>query len=530
MPPRFHRPARLLVAGSVLVAFLGLFTGGQELLGWDDKTNIVDNDGYKGLDGAHLAWMLKAAHLAVYEPFAWLLKAVEHAAFGPSARGFHLVTLALHVASTLAVLDLARRLLGRAWASAEPAEVETGAVFAALLFGVHPLRVEVVAWASGQSYALAGLFFLLSLSAYLRHVETGRRRWLAGALAAYVAAGLCKSASAMLPLVLVVLDVGPLRRRLGRRVVIEKVPFFAALVGLLAVATRANEGGDIDNVVTLELGERVARAAQALVFYVGKTLWPAGLSPIYPVERERLALLSPETLLAGAALALALLVAVRARRSAPWMGALLAGTVAVLLPVLGLVQHGAVSMAFDRYTYLGMLGLDVVLGAGLARLWHGAGGTATRRAVVAGGVLLAGLTAAEVRVWRTTETLWRHAIAVAPEDALAHNNLGFHLMAEERWAEAAPILARSVALEPRDPRAALNYGVTVEHLGQLDEALAFYASALRTLPNVAEIHFNRGAVLSRQGRLREAREAYERAAGLSPAWRLPRERLARLPR
>jgi hypothetical protein len=182
MPPRFHRPARLLVAGSVIVAFLGLFAGGQELLGWDDKTNIVDNEGYKGLDGAHLAWMLKAAHLAVYEPFAWLLKAVEHAAFGPSARGFHLVTLALHVASTLVVLDLARRLLGRAWASAEPAEVETGAVFAALLFGIHPLRVEVVAWASGQSYALAGLFFLLSLSAYRATSRPGgaggwRERW-----------------------------------------------------------------------------------------------------------------------------------------------------------------------------------------------------------------------------------------------------------------------------------------------------------------------------------------------------------------
>jgi tetratricopeptide (TPR) repeat protein len=345
-----------------------------------------------------------------------------------------------------------------------------------------------------------------------------------------VAAGLSKSAAAMLPLVLVVLDVYPLRRQATRRVVLEKLPFFAVLVALVAVAAMANRDGEAGNVVSFDMDQRFARAVQALVFYVAKTLWPAGLAPLYPVDPERLSLLAPETLLAAAALAALALVAVRRRRSRPWIGAAVAGCVVVLLPVLGFVQHGALTMAFDRYTYLGMLGLDLVLGVGLARLWCRAGGVAVRRAVTVGGVLLVGLTAMQTRAWRTTETLWRHALVVTPESAFALNNLGWHLMAHERWAEAEPLLARSVAIEPRDPKAVLNYGVTIEHLGRVDEAIGFFAGASRTLPGVAQIPFNRGTLLARQGRFDEARAAYERAAELDPAWALPRERLARLPR
>jgi protein O-mannosyl-transferase len=530
MPPRPRLPPRLLVALAIVVAFLPLFAGGQELLGWDDTTNLVENDGYKGLDAEHLGWMLRSAHLAVYEPLAWLVKAIEHAAFGLSARGFHLVTLSAHVASALVVLDVGRRVVRLGWTSAKAPQVEAAAVFGALVFGIHPLRVEVVAWASGQSYALAGLFFLLSVAAYLRHAESGRGRWLGLSLAAYVAAGLCKSAAAMLPVVLVVLDVYPLGRPMGRPVVLEKVPFFAVLVGLVVVAGLANRDGEAGNVVTLGLDARVARAAQALVFYAGKTLWPAGLAPLYPVEPGRLSLVAPETLLAVAALGGAGVVAVRWRRSRPWFGAALAGCVAVLLPVLGLVQHGVPTMGFDRYAYMGTLGVDLVLGVGLARLWRGWAGAAGRRAVVAGGILVLGLTMMQARVWRTTESLWRHALVVAPENAFALNNLGWRLMSEDRWGEAEPLLLRSVALEPRDPKAVLNYGVTLEHLGRVDEAIGYYAGASRTLPNVAQIPFNMGAMLARQGRVGEARAAYERAAELNPAWALPRERLARLPR
>jgi tetratricopeptide (TPR) repeat protein len=509
------------------VAFHGLFVHDQELLGWDDTTNLVDNEGYQGLTTAHLRWMVQRAHLAVYEPLAWFLKAIEHAAFGLSARGFHLVTLALHVLSALLLLDIARRLVRRGWTDARPQQVETAAVSAALLFAVHPLRVEVVAWASGQSYALAGLFFLASLTAYLRYAETERAAWLAAALAAYGAAGLSKSASAMLPVVLVILDVYPLRRPLTRRTILEKLPFFAVLAALVVVATLANEDSDAANVVSLAVDERITRALQALVFYVSKTLWPVGLSPIYAAQPERLAVFSADTLLAAAALAAMVAVAARRRTSWPWLGAALASCFGVLLPVLGLVQHGVPSMAFDRYTYLGTLGLEILGGVAIARIWQL---PAARRAVVAGFTLLMVLSAEQVRVWRTTEELWRHALTVTPEAEFILNNLGFDLMRRSRWEEAQPLLARAVALEPRDPKAALNLGVTLDNLGRTDEALGVYTSALGRLPDSAELHLNRGSLLARKRRFGEARADLERAANLKPGWDLPRELLGRVAR
>jgi tetratricopeptide (TPR) repeat protein len=295
------------------------------------------------------------------------------------------------------------------------------------------------------------------------------------------------------------------------------------------VASRANVESNTESLVTLDAEQRIARAIQALVFYVGKTLWPAGLSPFYPVQPERLSLLAPETLLAGTAIAAALVVAVRLRRTSPWLGAALAAHGAVLLPVLGFVQHGEPALAADRYTYIGTLGLDLLVGVGLARLWRGAWARPVRRAAVAAAVLLVGLTAAQVRAWRTTESLWRHALAVTRESAFALNNLGFDLMHEGRLAEAEPLLARAVSLEPRDVRAALNYGVTIERLGRVDAAIGFYAGALRALPDVAELHYNLGALLARQGRFRDARPELERAVALKPGWATPREALARLP-
>jgi tetratricopeptide (TPR) repeat protein len=535
-------PARVLLSGAILVAFHRLFRDGQELLSWDDAANLIQNEGYKGLDTAHLAWMFEHAQLAVYEPFSWLLKAVEYAAFGLSARGFHLVTLALHVASAFLVQDLARRLISHAWVSARAAQVRAAALGAALLFAVHPLRVEVVAWASGQSYALAGLFFLLSLSAYVRYAEgtnTGEPgtksrlrthgHWLALSLAAYIAAGLSKSAAVMLPLVLVVLDLYPLRRRLTPRVILEKAPFFVVLVALFLLAIQANTHGDQAS-GTLDPEQRLARALQAPVFYVAKTLWPAGLAAFYPVQPERLSLLAPETLLSGAVLAAALTVAWQRRGSSPWIGAVLMSYIVTLLPVLGFVSHGEPTMACDRYAYMGTLGLDLLLAVGLARLWGSPAATTGRRAAFGLLALLTGLTIAQTGCWYTTATLWRSALTVTHESAFVLNNLGYDLMEAERWSDAEPLLARAVTLQPGDARAALNYGVTLEKLGRVDEATSFYMRATRSLPDAAALYFNLGALLVRQRRVDSARDAFEQAARLRPSWSAPREMLARLPR
>jgi tetratricopeptide (TPR) repeat protein len=133
----------------------------------------------------------------------------------------------------------------------------------------------------------------------------------------------------------------------------------------------------------------------------------------------------------------------------------------------------------------------------------------------------------QVRTWSTAERLWGHALTVEPANALAANNLGWHLMNHQRWAEAEPLFAAAVALEPRSAKFALNEGVALERTRGADEALTFYARALQSLPTVAELHFNRGLILARQGRHAEARAALEQASVLNPEWAAPRQQLAR---
>jgi len=521
--------APLILGALTALLFSRALIDGHGFVGLDDIDNLVENDGYAGLGLENLRWAFTAAHLGVYEPVSWIFRGLQHAVFGKSALGFHSVTLLLHICNTLLVLSLARRLLAATLPGATSRRVETGTLIAAALFALHPLRVEVVSWASGQPYALATCFALLSVRAYLAHAATPNRSGhlvLAGVL--YVLAVLSKSALIALPLVMLLIDMAPTSwpKRSPWRAILEKLPLFAAAAGLAWLAMSATRGAQ-GGFVALDLGERLARTIAAPVFYLAKTIWPVGLSAHYPVPAAGLDLAAPVTLFSAAAvIGLSLwLLADRSRRGAAvgWLAFL-----AVLAPVAGLLQHGAPTLAADRYAYASMIPLAILCGAGYARL--PALGRARLTALVLIVALFATTTWRQVGVWKNTETLWTHALSADPGNAFAGNNLGFMLMANGRYDEAADVLERAYPFARENEHLMLNLGYCLEQLDRYYAALYLYDQALVMHEASAGLHNNIAVIYLHFGYPDDARTHYERALQLDPQLQPARAGLAQLQR
>ena len=413
----------VLIALVTFVPFLP--TLDNQFVNWDDDDNLVENPHYRGLGWTHLRWMWTTSHIGHYAPLTWMTFGLDYLLWGMNPVGYHLTNLLLHAANAAVFYLVARRILGLALPG--PAQrgnvgLAASAAFAALLFAIHPLRVESVAWATERRDVLSGLFYLLTLLVYLRAGEQGERGrsgyWASVGL--FVCALLSKSMAVSLPVVLLILDVYPLRRLGGargwwgepaRRIYLEKIPFV-----LLALAASGGafipqiEGRNMPSLDELSVLGRLAVSAYGLRFYLWKTVFPVSLSPLYELRgQDPLALpflLSYGVVPAVTALALIL------RHRLPGLPAAWLAYVVILLPVLGIFQNGP-QIAADRYTYLAGLGWALLASAGMLAAWR-------RRSFLVIGlavVLLLGfgtLTWNQVRIWHDSERLWRHAVAIDP--------------------------------------------------------------------------------------------------------------------
>jgi tetratricopeptide (TPR) repeat protein len=526
---RSSRAVGLLIVATGL-AFSPLLGGGFEFLSWDDTTNIVHQPIVNTWSGEHLLIAWSAVVLGVYEPLGVMLKAVTVRLFGMHVQPFHLVTLVLHLTNACLLFALARRLLAHCNADLGAGlRPGAGALVAAGLFALHPMRVEVVAWASGQSYALAGIFFLLSLYAYLRYCELRREAagggralgLLALSALSYLCAVLSKGSAIFLPAALLLLDYFPLRRRPGWRLLVEKLPHLAVATALGVVMLGATAGAQGENPFDLDWPARSAYALHSLLFHLGKTLWPAELLPSYTLSQPDVNPLSGSLLLYSVGVAALCGLAWGARRRAPWLIAALGIYVAGLLPVSGLFAHGAWTLGADRYTYLPLFGLWIVLGALATSRWlvpHPSVSDARSRVAIGG--LLALLlvwgisTQRQVEHWRNTEALWTYTLQCDPANPTALNNLGFHYLELERYERAIPLFYSTVALEPGNLKAVLNLGFSLERLGRVEEALHIYRRALPHHSQAAALHNNIGVVYHKLGQLERAEEHAARAEAL----------------
>ena len=532
-----QRWASWLVSALIAVVTFAAFlpTLQNQFVAWDDGKNLLNNYHYRGLGWTHLRWMW-TTHQGHYIPVTWMTFGLDYLLWGMNPAGYHLTSLLLHAANAVAFFFVVRRILTLALPS--PSErghaLAVSAGFAALVFAIHPLRVESVAWATERRDVLSGLLYLLTILIYLRACERGARGrgwyWLSVAL--FVCALLSKSMVVNLPVVLLILDVYPLRRLGGasgwwsepaRRVYVEKIPFvlLAAAASAIAVIAQLSTRATVP-LAHLSVPGRLAVSAYGLSFYLWKMVVPVNLSPLYELPRAlslgaTAFLLSYGLVLAITAIVLAL------RRRVPGLPAAWLAYVVILLPVLGIFQSGP-QIAADRYTYLAGLGWAILAGAGLLSCWRTSRSwkTGIQTTLPIAGValcLVVGLgvlTWNQAQVWRDTERLWTHALSIDHNASIARYNLGNVLYEQGKLTEAIEHYQRALRIQPDYARAHGNWGVALARQGKPAEAIEHYREALAIQPDYADAHYNWGNALARQGKPAEAIEHYREALKIKP--------------
>jgi tetratricopeptide (TPR) repeat protein len=544
--PRLLAP---LVFVAAFAAFIPSLDG--QFVNWDDPVNFVGNEHFRGLGWAQLKWMWTATLLGHWIPLTWMSLGLNYVLGGMNPWGYHLGNMLLHAGGATVFYLVARRLLAAGFGPPHPARspaggdggvrgeaaISAGAAAAALVFAVHPLRVESVAWITERRDVLSGLFFLLTVLAYLGWVETGRGRWRLGSIALYAAALLSKSAAMMLPAALLLLDCYPLRRPRAvgwRRLLWEKVPYAALAAAAAVVALIAVRVGTVPTGYgTYGVGARIAMTAYSFVFYPWAMIWPVGLMPLYelPARVDPLAprFLAPLLVFVGVTGVLA----AAARR---WPAGLAAWVYSALmvLPISGAV-HAGYQLAHDRYSYLSGLGFALLLGAGVT--WVVQAGQEQRLGrpvvgIVLGGAALGiGLLGAgsweQSKMWRDSETLWTTAVALDPSCAICQVSLGGALLEQKRYREAEAAYRAAIALRPDRAIAHNNLGTALSQQGRYEEAAAAFREALRLDPKLAGAAANLGALYGRLGRYEEAADYLRQALAEKPDLREARANLAR---
>lgn len=524
-------PALLIVIAAPLTAFAGVLRNG--FVRWDDHFTFLNNTHIRRLDWDLVRWAWTTFFLGAYQPLAWMMYALEYQAWGLDPRGYHLVSLILHVAVAVALYVLTVALLERAFgrASSEfPARLRLMSGLAVALFGAHPLQTEVVAWATGQSYLACALFALLAVIAYLRAVahESGGPRygvWLVVSWMLFSASMLWHAVSLGLPLVLLLLNAFPLQR-LGpgaghpvhsswRRVACELSPFvlMSALFALLGFLAKQLQGG-VPATTWSDVPERIAQASYSVCYYPIKTVLPLGITTFY-AKPARLSLADPLYLSCLLAVVGVTVTLVLVRRRWPALLGTWLSYVVILAPNSGIVPYGSVLVA-DRYSYLATMSGYVLLAGGLSRIRsrsRGARRLAGLLGVLGIGALVA-LSRQQSAAWHDSVNFWSHALAHGGDgDPMVQIGLADALTRAGRQAEALPHVEAAQRLRISRPSLQIGLGDVFLLQGRNDEALTVYREALRRAgddddPLYNDARSNIGIVLFRQGRYDEARAAF----------------------
>jgi tetratricopeptide (TPR) repeat protein len=534
-----------------------------EFVSWDDDQYIYENRHVaQGVTKSSLAWALTSGYASNWHPLTWISHMVDIELFGvergegesilQGPGGHHLVSVLIHMANSLLLLWLLYRMTGAFWTSA----------LTAALFALHPLRVESVAWVSERKDVLSGLFFMLTLLAYQGYAKhPSLKRYLL----VFISLALGLMAKPMLvtvPFVLLLLDLWPLRRwelpdpsslppnphllrnhtpnphrisglRLGlglrsgsglRFLILEKLPLFALVLASCLVTVLVQQaGGSVASLDGLPWAWRLVNAPVATVMYLFKTLWPTHLAYAHPHPANLSSAQLGDWILPACAafafLAVVSVVAVRSVRKQPFLlvGWLL--FLGMLFPVIGLMQVGHHAWA-DRYTYLPMVGIYVALSGALAQLIHFRPALRQAAIVVVSAVLLLLLpvTAQQVGVWRDSQSLYEHALAVTRNNYEAHNDLGDVLAQAGQYGEAVEQFNQSLQIKPDYAQAHGNLAISLANLGRSRESVMHHKEALRIKPKLAGANYNWGTVLQEMGQFEEAITYYRRAIEFDPAY------------
>jgi len=513
--------------------------GNHAFLNYDDNVYVTNNPHVLGgLTGSGVIWAFTQTEKDNWFPLTWLSHMLDWQLFGAHPMGHHLVNLLLHAANTLLLFAALRRMTGAVW---RPALVSA-------LFALHPLHVESVAWVAERKDVLSTFFGFLTLLFYAGYAERPSRSRYVVTILAFALGLMAKPMLVTLPFLLLLLDYWPLdrlalssgddsasknsRKKMrpsGRLPILqsvwEKAPFFAlaAIVSLVTFIFQ-RKAGAVATTEAFPVGSRMANALVSYLHYIRQTVWPSDLSVLYPHPGTSLPMWQAAA--AGfVVLGLSVLtVALRERRyvAVGWFW-----YVGTLVPVIGLVQVGIQARA-DRYTYMPLIGLFIMIAWGIPDLVKTWAHAQTFLAILAT-TILAALTACtwtQLSYWTDSISLFTHALKVTTGNYTAHHDLANALADRGSSEEAILHYTEALRIKPDYADAYDNWGTVLVGQGKFAEAVDRFRMALKLKPDFAEAHSNLGLAFHRQGQLQEAIAQYREAVRLNPQYAQAHNNLA----
>ena len=507
------------IAGAV--ALLYFRPGGFDYVAYDDDLYIYENDRIlQGLSVSNAKWAMTAEVGENWHPMTLISYMIDVELFGPDPGAQHLVNLLMHALNSVLLFFALFYMTSGKWAG----------FLVAVLFAVHPLHVESVAWISERKDLLSTFFMLLTIVAYVRYVRTSNLWTYCGSAFLFLLALMSKPMVVTLPVLLLLLDVWPLNRlsdtddgqtrtRVMFDLIKEKLPLFLMSLICGAITIQYQSGAEINLAYAdVTFLERMANAFNSYVVYLIQTVWPFGLAVFYPHPGKDVSFLSGGlsliVLLALSALAY------RNRRLAPWFAVGWLWFLVALLPVIGIMLVGGQAHA-DRYVYIPHIGLFVGL-IWLALPLFKRQGLRRGIACFAMGLIVVGFsvqTWRQVSHWRDSETLFLRALNVAEDNENIRIHLGVYYMTEDRTEEAREHFTRAVELNPESVHAHTNLGTCLRNLGDVEGAIASYEMAIAVGPTWPQPHAQLGALYYRSGDVDFSISSLRRALELDPDYK-----------
>lgn len=537
----------LAAAISFLTFAVYLMSLNNEFVEWDDGVYVFENPSIRSLNGAFLKWAFLDFHAGNWHPLTWISHALDYAVWGLNPLGHHLTNAFFHAVNTYVAVFLIIRLLELAREKTRADDVLQDervilvtAGVTGILFGLHPLHVESVAWVAERKDVLCAFFFMLSILQYMRYVYASDDSIIQNktilpfsnkhyflSLVFFIFASFSKPMAVSLPAVLLILDWYPFRKIRSLKTcvtaVVEKLPFLIlSLISSVLTVLAQRSGGALVPIEFAPLSTRLLVAAKALIAYLVKMMAPFNLIPFYPYPLD-VSLLSFEYL---SAIALVIGITVTcvfiARKQKLWLS-VWGYYVVTLMPVLGIVQVGNQFIA-DRYSYLPSLGPFFLIGLTAALSWRKLHIVKRREmssmvisvaAVVLLIVPLSYLTIKQIGIWKNSISLWSSVIQQEPTRApVAYYNRGLAYGKNGQFDKAMEDFDMAIALDPSDSRSYNNRGVIYGLTGSYDKAIDDFSAAILIDETYAVAYYNRGIFYSRTGRKELAMADYRKACEL----------------
>ncbi|MFZ5569880.1 MAG: tetratricopeptide repeat protein [Thermodesulfobacteriota bacterium] len=497
----------------------------NEFIDLDDNAYVTENSRIRqGVTIENISWAFRFNNADYWLPLAWISHMIDCSLFGLNPGWHHLTSLSIHIVNGLLLFFFLLETTGSPFRS----------LAAALLFSVHPINVDSVAWIAERKNVLSAFFWMLTLLSYAFYVRTPTKKRYLVILVCFICGSMAKPLLITLPFLLLLLDYWPLGRlkpyplspviQLDQsaassylptvfRLVKEKIPLFAlSMLSILLTLMSLKRLGHLVSGDQAPLTLRVANALVSYIKYISKAIWPRHFSIHYPYPTE----IPPPWQLLGSFMLIFLvtLLSVHQIKKRPYLIVGWLWFLGTFVPAIGLTYSGVWGAINDRFAYIPLIGLFIAVVWGVSGLLKN---SVIKAAMAATGIfILAAITYLQVPHWKNSRTLFEHALSVTEGNYFVHNLLGAYLAKQGDISAAIDHYRASIRIRPNYFEAHNNLGIALARSGKLDDAIRSFHTALEMQPAMASAHNNLANVLADNGRTEEAEAHYIQAIRIRP--------------